>query len=455
MRESEVTRVSRWRMPADRRAKLTITAIFGTLALFAAACQSTNTAAPPNQPGKTNVKPAAATNSAQITITPKSGSSHAKTSHGISVTVANGKLETVHVSGGGNTSGTLSPSGTTWHTKWALRPGAHYSVTATAKGTDGKTATATSSFGTFTPAGTDVASTILGNESYGVGMPIFICLSSPVAKAHRAQVERAIQIKSSKPVVGAWIWATPEGTCDGSAQALIFRPRVYWPQHTHVKFDAHLNGLEASRGVYFTSNLSQGFRIGASLIGVTSTLTHHTRIYYKNKLWATWPDSSGTPGSPETETANGAYLTIEKANPTLMSGPGYKNVPVYWSVRFTWSGNYYHDAPWSVGSQGAANVSHGCVNLSPQDSQWYYEHAVPGDPITIIGSPLAGNMNDGYTQWFLTWKQLLHYSGTHMAVQAGPTGSTLVDPSTLPATVSHSITHNSRAGNFLGGDRKA
>jgi lipoprotein-anchoring transpeptidase ErfK/SrfK len=448
VRDSEVTRMSRWRVPAARPARLAIIATFGVLSLFAAACQSTNTAAHGVQAGKGgNGQPAASGQAAQITITPKSGATHAKTSHGVTVTVANGKLSSVHVAAGnGTASGTLSPDKTAWRTRWPLHTGTHYTVTATAVGTDGKTTTATSSFRTLTPAATFTAQTVLGyHQTYGVGIPITLTFSSPVT--HRAAVEKAIEIKSSNPVVGAWYW-------DGN-QSVSFRTRQYWPQHTDVSFMAHFNGLEIAPGVYGTGNLSQSFHIGNSLVAVTSTVTHRTRIYWKNKHYATWPDSSGTPGSPETETANGAYLTIEKANPTLMSGHGYKNVPVYWSVRFTWSGNYYHDAPWSVGSQGSANVSHGCVNLSPADSQWYYEHAVPGDPITIIGSPLAGKWDDGWTPWFLTWKQMLHRSATRMAVQAGPSGSTLVDPATLPAKVSHSIIHNSRAGSYLAGNRPA
>jgi hypothetical protein len=131
-----------------------------------------------------------------------------------------------------------------------------------------------------------------------------------------------------------------------------------------------------------------------------------------------------------------------------MSGPGYKNLPVFWSVRFTWSGNYYHSAPWSVGEQGFANVSHGCVNLSPAHAQWYYERANPGDPITITGSPVAGTQGDGYTQWFYTWKQLLKNGVTHKAVQTGPDGSTLVDPSTLPAQGKVTFLTGSKRHNF-------
>jgi lipoprotein-anchoring transpeptidase ErfK/SrfK len=420
-----------------------VVAIVGTLGLFAAACQSSSTAAP-SGPGKVSGgKPAAATDAAQITITPKGGASHAKTSHGVSVTVANGKLASVHVAAGnGTAAGTMSSDGTTWRSNWPLRTGTHYTVTASATGADGKTTTATSSFRTLTPAATFTAQTVLGfHQTYGVGMPITLTFSSPVT--HKAAVERAIEIKSSKPVTGAWAW-------DGD-QSVSFRTRNYWPQHTDVSFQAHFNGLEIAKGVYGTGNLSQSFHIGDSLIGVTSTRTHKTHVYWKNKLHGVWTDSSGAPGD---DTANGTYLTIEKANPTLMSGPGYKNLPVYWSVRFTWSGNYYHDAPWSLGQQGFENVSHGCVNLSPANSQWYYEHAVPGDPITIIGSPTEGRWDDGWTNWFLTWKQQLRHSASHMAVQATSTGSTLVDPSTLSADAPKGPLHNSRPHNFLGGNHK-
>jgi lipoprotein-anchoring transpeptidase ErfK/SrfK len=55
-----------------------------------------------------------------------------------------------------------------------------------------------------------------------------------------------------------------------------------------------------------------------------------------------------------------------------------------------------------VGEQGFENVSHGCVNLSPADAETYYKLAVPGDPITITGSPRPGTWDNGWTEWFLT-----------------------------------------------------
>jgi len=434
--ESDLSRAGKDDLPSSHRFRVGIIAVCGIVALFAAACSSPSASSKgSSQAGQASTPTASPP--AQVTVTPANGAANAKPNEGISVSATLGRISSVIVmTGSHHVGGTLSPGAAAWHTNWPLRTGAHYSVTATAVNKDGKTTTTTSSFSTLNPSATFSAATVLGDQTYGVGMPISITFSSPVI--HRAAVEKAIEITSSKPIVGAWMW-------DGN-ETVDFRPQTYWPQHTQVSFVAHFNGLEISRGVYGTSNLSQSFRIGNSLIGVTSTRSHKTRIYWKGKYYATWPDSSGMPGD---DTANGTYLTIEKANPTLMSGPGYKNVPVFWSVRFTWSGNYYHSAPWSLGEQGFENVSHGCVNLSPEHAQWYYDRADPGDPITITGSPVGGAWDDGYTEWFYTWNQLLAHSATHMAVQAGPTGSEMVDPSTLPTQAKNTVLTGPKPHNYF------
>jgi lipoprotein-anchoring transpeptidase ErfK/SrfK len=439
VRDSERSRTGR-HLLAGRRAGLAITGVGGALCLLVTACSGSSSSHPAPHGSSNGGTNTVAKSGAIVSITPANGSTKVKTSRGVSVAVTHGKIENVSVTAGHlHAAGTLEGQ-TAWHTVWPLHAATRYTVTVAAKGTDGKTTTTTSMFKTQRPAGTFTASTLLGNQTYGVGMPIVISFSQAVDPRFRAGIEKAINITSSKPVAGAWYW-------DGG-QILDFRTRNYWPQHTKVSFDAHFNGAQIAPGVFGTANLSQSFSIGNSLIGVTSTRTHHTTIYWKGKRFGVWPDSSGMPGD---DTANGTYLTIEKHNPVLMSGPGYKNVPVFYSVRFTWSGNYYHYAPWSVGEQGFVNVSHGCVNLNYQDSTWYYAHAVPGDPITVTGSPVAGQWGDGYTEWFLSWKQLLRGSATHLAVQAGPTGSTFVSPSTLPATTSTSRLHGSQPHNYLAG----
>ncbi|HYT78317.1 MAG TPA: L,D-transpeptidase family protein [Actinomycetota bacterium] len=138
--------------------------------------------------------------------------------------------------------------------------------------------------------------------------------------------------------------------------------------------------------MYGVHTLTQTFEIGRSLIAVASTRSHHVRIYLDRKLLGDWPISTGKPGD---DTPNGTYLTIAKSNPKEMKGPGY-DIQVPWSVRFTYSGDFMHDAFWSVGQQGFENVSHGCVNLSPAHAKRYYKLAEPGDPVTIGGSPRGG-----------------------------------------------------------------
>jgi hypothetical protein len=201
----------------------------------------------------------------------------------------------------------------------------------------------------------------------------------------------------------------------------------------------------AGPGLYGYHTLTQSFIIGGAMVAVASTQTHRTQIYINGKLRYNWPISSGKPGDA---TPDGSYLTIEKENPVRMVGPGY-SLLVPWSVRFTFSGDYYHDAYWSVGQQGFENVSHGCVNLAPADAKIYYELAVPGDPITIKGSPRPGTWDNGWTEWFLTWNQIVAGSALHEAVLANSHGSTFVQPSTLSPNTAKSPLGTAASGNDL------
>jgi lipoprotein-anchoring transpeptidase ErfK/SrfK len=396
-------------------------AVCATLALIFAGCGgggATGTggkASPGGEAGESDVR---------LSIEPTAGKTDLRPDRGITVRAAGGRISHVVARAEGErVSGKLNAAGTVWHSTWALGVSRRYTVTATAMGSSGEPVTRTSRFRTFTPAKTFTTQIIEGyKQTYGVGMPIILYFDHPVAD--RAAVERALEIKTSKPVVGAWHW---DSRCNLAAVCLYFRPRRYWPAHTQVSFAAHLDGVEAAPGVYGNHTLTQRFEIGSALRVVADTGDHHMDVYREGKHFAHWPISSGKPGD---ETPNGTYLTIEKANPVEMVGPGY-DIEVPWSVRFTWSGDYLHDAFWSVGEQGFTNVSHGCINMSPEDAETFYEMAVPGDPVKITGSPRAGTWDNGWTMWFLSWRKWLRGSALHMAVRAGPTGSRFVKPSSL------------------------
>jgi len=404
-------------------------AVMAVLALVTAACSS----GPSPAQVKASAKAKASAAAAEVKITPANGSQDADPSKGITVTATHGTLKNVAVhTSAGTVTGHLSQGGKVWQSDWTLGTGQSYTVKATAAHTTDGTITTSSTFRTLTPGHTFQTEIFEGyQQTYGVGMPIMLTFSEPIT--NRAAVERSLQITSSKPVDGAWYW-------DGN-EHLDFRPQNYWPANTQVSFTGHLAGVEGADGVYATSDLTQSFTIGSSVIAVASTTSHRTQIYIDGSLKYNWPISTG---KASTATPNGTYLTIEKHNPVRMVGggpkgsPGYYNELVPWSVRFTFSGDYYHDAPWSVSQQGSSNVSHGCVNLSPADAQTYYNLAVPGDPITITGSTKAGKWDDGWTEWFLPWSQFVKGSALHMAVKAGPTGSTFVSPSALPASTGSS-----------------
>ena len=360
----------------------------------------------------------------RLAIKPGGGGTDSRPDRGITVTAAGGRISRVLArTGGERVSGKLNAAGTVWHSSWALGVSRRYTVTATATAKSGEPVTRTSRFRTLTPAKTFTTTIIEGSgQTYGVGMPIILYFNQPIA--NRAAVERALEVRTSKPVVGAWHW---DSRCNLAAVCLYFRPRHYWPAHTQVSFTAHLDGVEASPGVYGHHTLTQQFTIGSPLSVVANTADHHMDVFRNGKLFAHWPISTGKPGD---ETPNGSYLTIEKANPVDMVGPGY-NIEVPWSVRFTWSGDYLHDAYWSVAEQGFTNVSHGCVNMSPADAEIFYKMAVPGDPVKVTGSPRAGTWDNGWTMWFLSWKQWLRGSASGKAVRAGPQGSTFVSPTSL------------------------
>jgi lipoprotein-anchoring transpeptidase ErfK/SrfK len=413
--------------PAGRRKVLTLAIEISVAALAAMGC-SAAVATPTLAP--------------KLTITPAEGSQDVMPGAPIVVATKHGKLEDVAVTtAAGAVRGQLAADGT-WRSLQPLATGTKYTVTATAVGANHKKVRVSHTFQTFTPSktfsakittlGTDenISSEILAKQ-FGVGIPITIMFSRAIS--NKAAVERAIELRTSKPVVGAWSWQDDK--------TVIFRPRQYWPQYTTVTVNANLDGVEGAPGVY-GRDASLNFSIGPSLIVVASTRTHYMRVYYKNRLFGHWPISSGRPGM---DTPDGTYLTTFKNNPQRMIGPGYDEL-VPWSVDFTYSGDFIHDAYWSVGEQGSVNVSHGCLNTSPAHAEIYYKIAEPGDPVTVTGSPAAGTQGNGWTQWFLSWSQWLKGSATGEAVVAGPNGSSLVSAASQPATTAAAPLYQPKAG---------
>jgi lipoprotein-anchoring transpeptidase ErfK/SrfK len=69
------------------------------------------------------------------------------------------------------------------------------------------------------------------------------------------------------------------------------------------------------------------------------------------------------------------------------------------AVRIDNSGIFVDSAPWSVASQGKTNVSHGCINISPANAQWFFDNFGSGDPVVVKNSVGIYNQNDGAQDW--------------------------------------------------------
>ncbi len=81
------------------------------------------------------------------------------------------------------------------------------------------------------------------------------------------------------------------------------------------------------------------------------------------------------------------------------SAEAYDIDDVRWAMRLTHSGEFIHAAPWSVGSQGRANVSHGCTGMSTEDAGWLYAMSKRGDVVEYVGTDRPMTLDNGYGDW--------------------------------------------------------
>jgi lipoprotein-anchoring transpeptidase ErfK/SrfK len=125
------------------------------------------------------------------------------------------------------------------------------------------------------------------------------------------------------------------------------------------------------------------------VVGVASISKHTFTVSIDGQVAREMPASMGKPKHP---TPVGTFSVLGKERTVVMDSrtigiplddpEGYR-LTVDYAVRITNGGVYVHSAPWSTGSQGYANVSHGCINLSPDNAAWYFNQVSVGDPVIV------------------------------------------------------------------------
>jgi len=225
----------------------------------------------------------------------------------------------------------------------------------------------------------------VSGSTVGVGEPIIINFARPIADHPMA--EQAIHVSSTPPVSGKFYWMTPS--------QVRWRPLSFWPAHTAVHVDA--------------AGTIEDFRTGDALTATADDATHQLIVNRNGAVVQTFPMSMGMAAGGH-QTPNGTYYVLDKKPKVVMDSStygvpvnstwGYK-VNVQNAVQFDNSGDFVHSAPWSVSDQGKRDVSHGCINISPSNAQWFFDNFGAGDPVIVKNSVGTYTKNDGSNDWQL------------------------------------------------------
>jgi lipoprotein-anchoring transpeptidase ErfK/SrfK len=224
-----------------------------------------------------------------------------------------------------------------------------------------------------------------------------------VAAADRPAVEERLTVSANPPTDGAWRWISPA--------RIHWRPAVYWQPGTEVAVHSDLRGLQVG-DASGADERTIHFRIGDAHVTTVDVATHQMTVTQNGQVVRVIPVSTGRSRYP---TNNGVHLALEKSRTVTMdsstvgiprNSPGGYYRKVAWATRLSYSGTYVHAAPWSAGAQGERNVSHGCINASTADAQWFYTFTRRGDVVDVVNSPAPPKLSDpGMSDWNIPWEK--------------------------------------------------
>jgi len=298
--------------------------------------------------------------------------------------------------------GQLSPDGLMWSTAEPLGYNKRYTLNAQSLGLGG-VASQQMSFETHSPENLTMPYLLPNDgEVVGVGQPVAIRFDENIP--NRSAAEKAIKITSNPPVQGAFYWL--------NNREVRWRPAAYWTPGTTVEVAVNTYGVDLGDGLFGQEDVTTRFTIGDEVITTVDDSTKTLTVKRNGEVIKSMPVSMGKNSTP---TNNGTYIVGDRFGHIVMDSSTY-GVPVNspngyrtevdFATQISYSGIFVHAAPWSVGSQGYSNVSHGCINVSTSNAQWYYNNSKRGDVVEIantVGSILPGT--DGLGDWNIPWEQ--------------------------------------------------
>jgi lipoprotein-anchoring transpeptidase ErfK/SrfK len=391
-----------WMTPL-RRSRLWLAASMIMFAVVGAACSSGHTAAPAKVIFDKGT-PFADLLVPKLTSSVTDGAVGVTVDAPVTVTVADGVLGSVTMvnDNGRAIAGQLTPDGLRWSTTEQLGYNRHYTLTVKALGLGGA-ASRQMAFSTSSPAHLTMPYVAPGDgEVVGVGEPVAIRFDENIGD--RAAAQKAIKITTNPPVEGAFYWL--------NNREVRWRPEHFWKSGTAIDVAVNTYGVDLGDGMFGEDNVKTHFTIGDEVISTADDSTKMVTVRVNGEVVKTMATSMGKDSTP---TANGDYIIGGRFKHIIMDSSTY-GVPVNspngyrtevdWATQMSYSGVFVHSAPWSVGAQGHTNTSHGCLNVSPSNAEWFYDHSKSGDIVEVIntvGSTLPAT--EGLGDWNMPWPQ--------------------------------------------------
>ncbi|MGW6020775.1 Ig-like domain-containing protein [Streptomyces sp. NPDC055099] len=316
--------------------------------------------------------------------------------------------------------GELAADGARWHSTEPLAAGAHYTVRVSTEDEEGSPGRKVLTFETNEAAKKKRLDVTFGPGSgkYGVGQPVTAKLSAKVKdKKARAIVERSLKVETQPATKGVWHWV--------DSKTLHYRPKEYWPVGATINVRSNLAGIKVRDKLWGGEAKPLRMTIGDRIEAVTDAGSHWMTVYRNGEEINSMPVTTGKPGY---STRNGVKVVLGKEYSVRMTSASigasdFYDKMVYYATRVTDSGEYVHAAPWSVGSQGNANTSHGCTGMSTGDAAWFYETVRQGDLVRVVNS-LGADMDpfgNGFGDWNVDWKNWRDGSALLGGAKDGPT----------------------------------
>jgi lipoprotein-anchoring transpeptidase ErfK/SrfK len=420
-----------------------LVAAVGIAGLVAGCSSSHPTAQAADGPGPSNSSSSASTPKTTSAPAPAATITTAATEHNgmnptspVTLSVANGTFTSVTMTNaaGVHVSAALGQGNTTWHTTEVLGYGKTYTIHAHAAGANGRSTTRTTKFTTLDPkATTDIDLNRMGGYSLESGSTYGVAIVPVVhfelAVQNEAAAQKALSIKTSKPVTGVWSWIDDKD--------VAYRAESYWPAHTSVTVSANEYGVDLGQGNYGSSDESSTFTIGRKQLTVADdnapNAVDKVRVYNAaGKVLRTMNTSMGQHSGETVNghyinfyTLDGTYTVLEHDNPAIMDSQsyglpadapnGYGKLTVPFSTKISTDGIYLHEYNSTIYQQDhAQDVSEGCLNLRTSDATWFYNHSMIGDPVVVhgaAGAPKIQPSEGGY--WSIPWTTWLNHSAPH------------------------------------------